>query len=300
MQEKETKQVIVSPLRYPGGKTKAIKRILPLIPEYDEFREPMVGGGSVFFALKNKNPTKTYWINDINRDLYLFWKYCKEEPENLISQIETFHNMFYKGQRRKYSEGKQLYYYLMTNKAALSNIKRAARFFILNRITFSGLVDSGGYSKIAYKKRFTKSSIERVRLASQALQDVRITNMDYKELVKKEGKNTFIFLDPPYMSNAEAKLYGVKGRLHANFRHKRLADNMKSCKHKYLITYDNCSGVQQLYKFANSIEIQGWKLQYGTNNSNDNKKKKEATIGEELFIFGNYVIKAEQTNKVKT
>ena len=56
---KEFGHVIKSPLRYPGGKSKALKRILPLIPEYDEFREPMVGGGSVFFALKQKHPPTT-------------------------------------------------------------------------------------------------------------------------------------------------------------------------------------------------------------------------------------------------
>ena len=45
-----------SPLRYPGGKSKALKQILPIIPSFKEFREPMVGGGSVFFALKQLNP----------------------------------------------------------------------------------------------------------------------------------------------------------------------------------------------------------------------------------------------------
>lgn len=63
---------IKSPLRYPGGKSRAIKQILPIVPSFDEYREPMVGGGSVFFALFQKYPNKKYWINDINRDLYIF------------------------------------------------------------------------------------------------------------------------------------------------------------------------------------------------------------------------------------
>ncbi|MYF99993.1 DNA adenine methylase [Candidatus Poribacteria bacterium] len=43
-----------SPLRYPGGKSRAIKQILPHIPtEIGEFREPFVGGGSVFFSLRS-------------------------------------------------------------------------------------------------------------------------------------------------------------------------------------------------------------------------------------------------------
>ena len=42
---------VKSPLRFPGGKSRALKQILPIIPEFKEYREPMVGGGSVFFAL---------------------------------------------------------------------------------------------------------------------------------------------------------------------------------------------------------------------------------------------------------
>lgn len=280
------KLIIKSPLRYPGGKSKALTRILPLIPEYDEFREPMVGGGSVFFALKQKYPNKSYWINDINTELYYFWKYCKEKPDDLIAEIRTF--------KKEYTDGKILYKHLKLRKETLTELQRAARFFILNRISFSGLVGSGGYSQQAFKKRFTDSSIERIHTASKILKDVKITNNDYWPVVKHKGKKVFIFLDPPYMSNKEAKLYGEKGMLHINFRHDRFAKHIKNSKHKWLITYDNCFGVQKLYNFANAAElnIQGWKLQYGTNNGMDNSQKKKARVGNELFIF-NYPVKAE-------
>lgn len=287
----DNKRPIKSPLRYPGGKSKAVKRILSLIPEYDEYREPMVGGGSVFFALKQKCPEKKYWINDKNKDLYLFWKFCKEQPNELVAEIRRMKDMFHHRGR-----GKRLFRYLIVNKDKFTELQIAARFFILNRISFSGLVESGGYSQMAFDLRFTESSIERMKKASEVLQGVTITNMDYKELVNRAGVNTFLFLDPPYMSNAEAKLYGERGRLHAHFRHRRFAANMEKCKHKYLITYDDCSGVQKLYTFANAIElkIQGWKLQYGTNNGKENKEDKTATIGKELFIF-NYEVKADKS-----
>jgi DNA adenine methylase len=278
---------IKSPLRYPGGKTRAVKRILPLIPEYDEFREPMVGGGSVFFALKQKHPDKKYWINDINTELYYFWKYTKEEPDKLVAEIRNF--------KKEHNRGKDLYQYLKHNKENLTDIQRGARFFILNRITFSGLMESGGYSKQAFKKRFTESSIDRIYSASKVLQGVRITNSDYWDVIKQDGDNTFLFLDPPYLSKVEAKLYGVKGRLHINFKHADFAKHIKKSKHRWLITYDDCSGVQKLYTFANAVEmnIQGLLLQYGTNNGAKNIEKKRATIGKELFIF-NYKVKADK------
>jgi len=289
-------EVVKSPLRYPGGKSKALSRILPLIPtEYGEYREPMVGGGAVFFALKQKFPEKKYWINDVNNELYLFWKFCKTEPEKLVEEVRKLRGLYVKGDRPKKAEGRELFYYLKAHKEDLTDLQRAARFFILNRISFSGLVETGGYSGEAFKKRFTESSIQRILKASKRLQGVKITKMDYKKLVNRRGKNTFIFLDPPYMSNGEAKLYGMKGRLHENFRHKRLVENIEKCKHRWLITYDECAGVRSLYSgFANTIgvHIQGWKLQYGTNYGAENVEKKKATIGEELFIF-NYKIKAE-------
>jgi DNA adenine methylase len=283
---------IVSPLRYPGGKSKALKRILPLVPAFEEFREPMVGGGSVFFALKNEYPDKKYWINDANTELYLFWKYCKEKPNALVSEIAKFKRIYRTKVRRK-TQGRKLFKYLKAHKKSLTPIQRAARFFILNRITFSGLVETGGYSKQAFRKRFTTSSIERIRKASEILKGVRITNIDYGRVVRPKGEGVFIFLDPPYMSKTEHKLYGEHGTLHLNFNHQRFAKNIKKCGHNWLITYDKCSGVQKLYTFANSIElnIQGWNLQYGTNNGATNQEEKKANIGKELFIF-NYSVEA--------
>ena len=65
-------KILKSPLRYPGGKSKAVKNILPLVPYFEEYREPFVGGGSVFLSLLQKYPEKKYWINDLYLDLFSF------------------------------------------------------------------------------------------------------------------------------------------------------------------------------------------------------------------------------------
>ncbi|MCL5115472.1 MAG: DNA adenine methylase [Candidatus Marsarchaeota archaeon] len=255
-------------LRYPGGKSRAVKRILPLVPEYEEYREPMVGGGALFFALRQQQPKKKYWINDINTDLYLLWKFCKEKPDELIYEIKKLKN--------RYKEGKLLYKYLK-NDRKLKIFQRAVRFFILNRITFYGLVDSGGYSDEAFHKRFTESSIQNIRVASKLLQGVKITNTDYSKMLKNSGNGVFIFLDPPYLTKRNAKLYGKNGELHIKFDHERFARDMMECKARWLVTYDDCSGINNLFDFADKKR---WVLQYGTNN----KKGKRAKKGRELFI----------------
>lgn len=261
---------IKSPLRYPGGKSRALKQILPIIPEFKEFREPMVGGGSIFFALKQLNPNCKFWINDVNKELFFFWKYLKEEPEKMIKEISKL--------KEKYSkDGKKLYEILFNMK---SDFERAVRFFILNRITFSGLAESGGYSEQAFKTRFTDSSIERLKRAADILQNTSITNEDYEELIIQDGEEVFIFLDPPYYSTKKSKLYGKNGNLHEEFNHERFRDIMKECKHKFLITYDDSEKVRGLFDDPNFFFIYPWELQYGMNNY----KQKKAKKGSELFI----------------
>jgi DNA adenine methylase len=79
--------MIKSPLRYPGGKSRAAETIAKLIPDFDEFREPFLGGGSVFVYLKQRYPNKTYWINDLYLELFKFWEMAQKDVNALIEQI---------------------------------------------------------------------------------------------------------------------------------------------------------------------------------------------------------------------
>lgn len=262
---------VKSPLRYPGGKSKVAKYLLPYFPSnIHEFREPFVGGGSVFIAVKSifGSKIKQYWINDLNVDLYLFWKYTKD---NINTFSDSIINL-----KETYQTGRELYKYLNSDLES-SDFNKAIRFFIMNRITFSGIMDSGGYSQQAFEKRFTDSSIDRLKNISPYLDKVLITRGDYEELLAKDGKEVFLFLDPPYYQPTKSKLYGVKGNLHTSFDHQRFAENAKQCKHKWLLTYDDCIEIRDLFSFANITELQ---VQYGMNNY----KQKNAAIGKELII----------------
>ena len=260
---------IKSPLRYPGGKSKAVKIIFKIIPDFIEYREPFVGGGSVFVYLKQKYPSKIYWINDIYRNLYLFWKVCENNPIKLIDKITQLRN--------QYSDGKELHRYLLDNIDCFDDFNKAVAFFVFNRITFSGTTESGGFSNAAFQKRFTKSCIERVLSLSEILPQTKITNYDYEEVIKASGKDVFIFLDPPYYSATRSALYGKNGSLHKNFDHERFANVMMHTEHKWLITYDDNKYIRDLFSFAN---IKSWDLTYGMRNVN----KASGQIGKELFI----------------
>lgn len=273
--------MIKSPLRYPGGKSKAIDSISKLIPDFKEFREPFVGGGSVFVYLKQKYPSRIFWINDIYQNLYHFWNECKGNPNKLIDSILEF--------RSTYSDGKELHRFLLNNIDSFDSIKKAAAFFIFNRITFSGTTESGGFSNAAFHKRFTESSIERVKSLSKILVSTKISNLDYEEVVSTDGKDVFLFLDPPYYSATKSALYGKNGTLHKTFEHERFATLMKQIRHKWLITYDDSEYIRNLFSFAN---ITAWDITYGMRNVN----KESNQLGKELFI-SNYSLKEGVTKQ---
>ncbi len=82
-------QNIKSPLRYPGGKSRAVSQIAEYLPKhFSEYREPFLGGGSVFLYLRQKFPRLTFWINDLNYDVYCFWKYAQTSCRQLVSDIK--------------------------------------------------------------------------------------------------------------------------------------------------------------------------------------------------------------------
>ncbi|QUV85763.1 DNA adenine methylase [Chloracidobacterium aggregatum] len=272
--------MLKSPLRYPGGKSRAIQQIRYLLPkDFREYREPFVGGGSFFIYLRQTCPEISIWINDLNPELYFFWKYVQKDSEKLASEI------FKVKLERK--DGQELFDELVNrNSESLSELERAVRFFVLNRITFSGVVESGGYSRLAFLGRFTESSIRRVARLGKLLEGVRITCLDYRELLHDGEKEVFIFLDPPYFKATKSKLYGKNGILHLNFDHSEFAGEMKKCNHSWLITYDDSPEIRKNFDFANIYE---WQLQYGMNNYKQGRAEK----GSELFI-SNYELPIEQ------
>ncbi|MCS6872791.1 MAG: DNA adenine methylase [Anaerolineae bacterium] len=265
-------RITKSPLRYPGGKSRAIAQILAQIPlDVAEYREPMVGGGSVFLAIKAVlgRRVRRYWINDLNYDLICFWRAARDQNAHLVEQLFAL--------KRAYPEGRSLWAYLQTAEAQRDDLSRAVRFFVLNRITFSGVVDSGGYSQQAFERRFTDSAIERVRKLAPMLAEVEITHGDYAPLLQAHGENVFIFLDPPYWRATDSRLYGTDGVLHTTFDHMRFAQALRACQHRWLATYDDSPLVRKLFGFAHIV---AWQLQYGMNNVG----RRTAEKGAELFI----------------
>lgn len=278
-------RVIKTPLKYPGGKSRAIDTILNIVPQnFKEYREPFIGGGSVYFSIIQKYSGRKYWINDLNFELYNFWKTCQEDSRLVANNVLEWKN--------KFSNGKELFYHLKRNLRQFDNIQLAGAYFVLNKIAFSGCTLVGGFSEYSFNNSLTDSSIENLKHVEKVLKGTRITNFDYQKVVgaKSEYKDEdiFIFLDPPYYSATESGLYGKGGgkwkNLHKTFDHHRFANTIKRCKYNYLITYDDSPFIRKLFSFANIIS---WDLAYSM---------KSHGVGKELFI-SNYI---DERDVVKT
>ena len=79
-----------TPLRYPGGKSRAVKKMaefFPLFSDYKEFREPFIGGGSVALYISQMYPHLDIWVNDLYEPLYNFWRELQENGDEIRSQL---------------------------------------------------------------------------------------------------------------------------------------------------------------------------------------------------------------------
>jgi DNA adenine methylase len=262
--------MIKSPLRYPGGKSKAINFLKDYLADFTEFREPFFGGGSVSFYCVQNQGEASFSASEIYYELYCFWHQLKSQKDELVSEIRNI--------KSTHAHGKTLYKEIIARRTEnLSDFQRAVDFFILNRITFSGVADCGGYSEASFHQRFTESSIDRLKNAIEIIEKIEIFNQDYSRLLRQPGEDVLIFLDPPYYSAKKSKLYGKKGDLHLGFDHERLFNELSNCQHRWLMTYDNSDYVKERYQ---QFYLLPWQLQYGMNNYQQN----QAALGKELLI----------------
>jgi DNA adenine methylase len=256
----------VSPLRYPGGKTRACKILDEIVNNYfdmttdfDTVVSPFVGGGSFEFYLQNKY-NYSLIVNDKFTPLYNFWKQVKNGKEELCDRL-----------RQKLDEtvSKEDFIHYRENIIQLDDnaIEQAVLYFIINRCSFSGATLSGGFSEEASKKRFTTSSIDRIQKLN--LDMVTIYNQDFTEFIEREFKEKcLLFLDPPYYLGRGSKLYGKNGDMHEQFEHEKLFDILKT-KKNWIMTYNNCEYIRELYKDFDIIDAE-WA--YGMNKSKESSE----------------------------
>ena len=250
-----------SPLRYPGGKTRACNPLTEILAKhfdmssFEHIVSPFFGGGSFEFHVQH-----LYNLNIIANDkfqpLYNFWNVCISNKKELCDKL-------YKhiGKIDKETFG-VLRNTIMDES---DHLQQAVMYFIINRCSFSGATLSGGFSSAAASKRFTTSSVDRVGQLN--LSKFNIFNLDFEDFIQ-QNHGGLLFLDPPYYLEKKSKLYGNNGDMHEHFDHVKL-HKCVSTRKNWLMTYNNCEFIRNLYKDFNIIQI-SWS--YGMNKSKESSE----------------------------
>ena len=225
-----------TPLRYPGGKSRAVPKLLQWLPsrEITEYREPFLGGGSMAIEMTRRLPEEVpIWVNDLYEPLYNFWVQLRDNGDYLYSELikaknfhpdeDTARELFLKSKENLHDSSR-------------SQEDRAVDFYIINKCSFSGLTESSSFSKAASNSNFSYRGIERLPEYSELISRWKITNLSYEELVSDETL-TFIYADPPY--DIKDALYGHKGDKHRGFDHAKFADTFDSCLCNVMISYND-------------------------------------------------------------
>ena len=265
-----------TPLRYPGGKSKAIKTLAQWYPKViTEYREPFIGGGSIAIDITKANPNISVWINDLYVPLYNFWVQLRDRGKELSERVrEEKQKTLDEGDRDKVTEkAKELFNKYKAEIDTYDDFEKAVSFFIMNKCSYSGLTENSTFSKTASNSNFSLVGADKLAKFSELIKNWKITNIDYSEVMNAKGyADTFIFLDPPY--DIKDFLYGKNREMHKSFDHDLFADNVSTCIHKFMITYNLNDRLLDLYKNYNTME---WKLRYsmahrGDKGTNENIK----------------------------
>lgn len=232
-----------TPLRYPGGKSRAVNKLdvyFPDMNEYNDFREPFLGGGSVSLFVTKKYPHLKVWVNDLYWDLYNFWVHLQSHSAQMseaILKLKTDHPTP-ETAKKLFLECKE---YLQEDH---DEYNRAIRFWILNKCSFSGLTESSSFSASASQSNFTYKGINNLKGYGELIKNWKITNLSYEELLN-DADSSFIYLDPPY--DIKDTLYGKKGNMHKGFDHDQFAKYCNESDADQLISYNSDQWVKERF-----------------------------------------------------
>ena len=241
-----------TPLRYPGGKSRACTKIgqfLPNMYTYREFREPFLGGGSVAIYLTKMYPSLSIWVNDLYEPLVNFWKEIQHSGEELFV---TLSDLKIKHPNPDLAKGLFLESKDIINDLDKSKLERAVAFYIVNKCSFSGLTESSSFSSQASDSNFSMRGIEKLTGYQEIIEDWKITNLTYENLLT-DWKDAFIYLDPPY--DIKDNLYGKSGDIHKKFNHDKFAQDCDRYTADMMISYNSSQLVKNRFKDWNAAEF---------------------------------------------
>ncbi len=265
------KRVIVSPLRYPGGKSLAVGYIVELLPtNIKRVISPFFGGGSVEIAI-----SKYLGIEVIGFDIFdilmNYWKFQIEKPFLLYEELKKL-----KPDKRTYQKIKEILKAHWEGRIRLDPLKLAAYFFFNYNLSY-GPGFLGWPSKVYLNEKRYQKMIERVRDFKAG--NLKVGCADFRETLKKY-RDDFLYLDPPYYIGPDSKMFrGIYPQRnfpihHENFPHEVLRDMLKEHRGGFILSYNDCPTIREWYKEYQQF-FPKWQYTMGQGETRIGKYRKE-------------------------
>jgi len=230
--DKNITTTLKSPIGRIGGKSKLSKEIINLFPKHNHYIEVFGWWMSVLFS---KQESKLETVNDINNDLVNLFETIKYHPQTLshyLNQLFISREIFNNIKKGIYKPK--------------NNIGRAAFFYYLISQSFGSA--GNNFAMASKSGRKPKSIYKSFIKWSQRLKFVTIENMSFDKLITKYDNNTdnFFYCDPPYYNYEKYYKSGFTKEQHILLR-----DTLKNIKGKFLLSYNDCEEIRELYKDFN-------------------------------------------------
>ena len=216
-----------------GGKKLLRKKIIEQFPNaIERYIEVFGGAGWVLFAKEKHAPTEVY--NDVNSNLVNLYRCVKYHPDALQKELDGI------------LMSRELFFDAIQDVKGLTDIQKAARFFVAIKESFGASLDSFGV-----RPKNMRAAVDFLTIASGRLKSVIVENLDFEHLIRTYDRPEALFYcDPPYY-DAE-KYYPDRFQPED---HQRLYAVLKNIKGKFVLSYNHCPEIRNMYKSYNIIEV---------------------------------------------
>jgi DNA adenine methylase len=178
-------------VKWAGGKRQLLDKLTEGLPSFENYHEPFLGGGALFFRLESQRKVKTAYLSDSNEDLINAYSVIKSQVLELMAELSS----------PSYANNETAYYKMRASPPA-SKIERAARFIYLNKTAFNGLyrVNSKGDFNVPFGRYENPTILDskNLLLVHRALQTDELYCGDFTIVLKNAKRGDLIYFDPPY------------------------------------------------------------------------------------------------------
>lgn len=275
----------LSPLRYPGGKSKIYEKVKHLIENNAmgdrTYVEPFAGGFGIGISLLCDNVVQTAVLNDLDSHIYHFWYSVFHYTDELLKKITDTPITINERETQK----------AIYRDSTSNDLDDGFATLFLNRVNFSGVINGGPIGGLlqegTYKIdcRFKKSEIvKKIENIAILKNRISIYNCDASDLIvnRLQGiiDTAFFNIDPPYVAKG-SKLYTNYFREHDHRNlEKVITDHLQHI--PWIVTYDDCALIREIYRHYYML---GYSIQHNAGVSKKGRELVIANIPNGLFAW---------------